>query len=167
MKVNEIAYWVDKLQLMPHPEGGFYREIYRSEETLDAGCLDADFAGQRNLSTAIYYLLTKGDFSAFHRIKSDEIWHFYAGDSLQLHIIHPDGKCDTKIVGNMPFSQNEPFVVVHKACWFAATSLGEFSLVGCTVSPGFTFEDFKLAEKQSLIIDYPQHQRLIESFTRS
>lgn len=167
MKVNEIAYWVDKLQLMPHPEGGFYREIYRSEETLNTSSRDAAYAGQRNLSTAIYYLLTKGDFSAFHRIKSDEIWHFYAGDRLQLQVIHPDGKSETKIVGNMPYTQEEPFVVVPKSCWFAATSLGEFSLVGCTVAPGFAFEDFELAVRQSLIIDYPQHQRLIESFTRN
>jgi predicted cupin superfamily sugar epimerase len=166
MKEDNIKYWVDKLHLTAHPEGGFYREIYRSEETLDCGCLDINITGQRNLSTAIYYLLTKGDFSAFHRIKSDEIWHFYAGDSLQLHIIYPDGKYETKIVGNTPFTDDEPFALVPKACWFAAKSLGEYTLVGCTVAPGFAFEDFELAEGEVLIKKYPQLQGVITLFTR-
>jgi hypothetical protein len=164
---DEIVYWVEKLRLIPHPEGGFYREIYRSEEVLDTCCLGEEFAGKHNLSTSIYYLLTKGDFSAFHRIKSDEIWHFYAGDRLQLHIIHPDGRYELKIVGNKPFTDEEPFVLVPKACWFAAMPLGEFALVGCTVAPGFAFEDFELAERQVLVKKYHQHLLLIESFTRS
>ncbi|NOU48159.1 MAG: cupin domain-containing protein [Bacteroidales bacterium] len=164
---DEIVYWVEKLKLIPHPEGGFYREIYRSKEVLDSNFLGSAFEGKRNLSTAIYYLLTKGDFSAFHRIKSDEIWHFYAGESLQLHIIHPDGRYESKIVGNKPFTDEEPFVLVPGACWFAAIPLGEFALVGCTVAPGFAFEDFELAERQALIKLFPQHYQLIESLTRS
>jgi predicted cupin superfamily sugar epimerase len=166
MMPDEIRYWVDKLQLTAHPEGGYYRELYRSVEILDNCCLGDTFSGNRNLSTAIYYLLTKGDFSAFHRIKSDEIWHFYAGDSLQLHIIHPDGKYETKIVGNKPFTNLEPSVVVPKACWFAAIPLGEYALVGCTVAPGFAFEDFELAERQALKKLFPQYSELIESLTR-
>jgi len=167
MKQNEVAYWVEKLQLTAHPEGGYYREMYRSGEILDPICLGSDFTGKRHLSTAIYYLLNKGDFSAFHRIKSDEIWHFYAGNGLQLHVIQPDGRYDTQIVGSKPFSVEEPFFVVPKACWFAAKPLGEFALVGCTVAPGFAFEDFELAEKQALIKLYPQHKIIIEAFTRS
>lgn len=167
MTHNEIVYWVEKLKLIAHPEGGFYREIYRSKEVLDSNCLGPEFAGKRNLSTSIYYLLTKGDFSAFHRIKSDEIWHFYAGDRLQLHIIHPDGRYESKIVGNKPFTDEEPFALVPGACWFAAIPLGGYALVGCTVSPGFAFEDFELAERKALIKQYHQHKALIESFTRS
>ena len=84
---NSINQWVEKLQMLPYPEGGFYKENYRSAEYIEPGCLPDRFAGRRPMSTAIYFLITAGNFSAFHRIKSDECWHFYAGDPLWVHLI--------------------------------------------------------------------------------
>ncbi len=162
---KEVNYWIEKLQLLPHPEGGFYREIYRSDILLDEKVL-TDFNGKRNISTSIYYLLKKDDFSAFHRIKSDEIWHFYSGNDLVLHILHPNGDYNLKVIGNKPFTNSEPFLVVPKGCWFAAKPLGDFALVGCTVAPGFAFDDFELADRNKLIGLFPDKSLLIETFTR-
>ncbi|HEX5150315.1 MAG TPA: cupin domain-containing protein, partial [Parafilimonas sp.] len=88
--MQNAAFYIDHLQLKPHPEGGYYGETYRSSGVIPASALPL-FKGDRNYSTAIYYLLEQGDFSAFHRIKSDECWHHYAGDTLLIHILNPDG----------------------------------------------------------------------------
>ena len=158
----EIQFWMNKLNLIPHPEGGYFREIYRSSDLLSM----PDFNGKRSISTAIYYLLTEGNFSAFHRIRSDECWHFYAGDPLSIHIIHSDGSFKTKIIGNQVNSNVAPFAVVPKNAWFASKSNGAFSLVGCTVAPGFSFEDFEMAQRVNLISQYPQYLSVIEEFTK-
>ena len=90
------AEWIARLQLEPHPEGGFYRETYRAKETIEAAHLPARFGGRRVHSTAIYFLLPGNHISAFHRIKSDEVWHFYAGTALTLTLIHPDGHLEDR-----------------------------------------------------------------------
>lgn len=164
--MKEIKYWTDKLKLLPHPEGGYYREEYRSDMILEKSCLPTDFMGQRSVSTAIYYLLTAHDFSAFHRIHSDEIWHFYAGDPLDIYIIHADGSLEVKCLHSI--SQGaKPMQVVPKACWFAARSTGAYTLSGCTVAPGFDFADFEMATAAELKRQFPQQTEVIERFTRS
>src|SRR4051812_10000782 len=96
----DAKFYVDHLGMQPHPEGGFYKEVYRSAEGIPANALPSRFDGDRAFSTAIYYLLQQGDFSAFHRIKSDECWHFYAGGTLLIHIIEADGKLYSVALGN-------------------------------------------------------------------
>ena len=167
MKTNDIAQIVAQLQLQPHPEGGFYKETYRSKELISKYALKDFFTGDRNYCTAIYFLLTSGNFSAFHRIKQDEIWHFYEGSPLQVHVIDLDGNYTKHMVG--PVSQGySPQLVVPKGCWFASNVANEddYSLVGCTVAPGFDFDDFELAERKELTATYPDYKEIITQLTR-
>ncbi|MEO9965565.1 MAG: cupin domain-containing protein [Reichenbachiella sp.] len=164
MTNKDAKYWVDQLSLELHPEGGYYKETYRSNEQLFIGGTES----KRNISTGIYFLLTHDTFSAFHRIKSDEMWHSYSGDPLEIFVFQPDG--DLKIVQlGLDFSAGQvPQAVVPANCWFASRVKrnGRFSLVGCTVAPGFDFEDFEMADRHKLQTEYPQHTALIESLTR-
>ncbi|MCG6189558.1 cupin domain-containing protein [Maribellus maritimus] len=143
-------YFINKLQLQKHPEGGWFREIYRSEEVAEKVSLPDSFSGERNFSTSIYYLLEGNDFSAFHRIKSDEIWHFYAGTSAVEIWMLINGELVKQRVGNQLEAGDVFQFVVPKNTWFAARLLNAegFALVGCTVSPGFYFGDFELADKK-------------------
>ncbi|MEQ8808841.1 MAG: cupin domain-containing protein [Imperialibacter sp.] len=155
-------YYIDQLNLASHPEGGYFRETYRSVGTTTTK------AGQRSISTAIYFLLEAGNFSACHRIKSDEAWHFYDGDPLSIYVIQEDGVIEEIRLG-LDFSAGQkPQAVVPANCWFASRVAvdGKFSLVGCTVAPGFDFQDFEMAERNKLIKEYPQHQSIITSLTR-
>ena len=160
-------FWVNHLQLQPHPEGGFFREVYRSEEKIDAEALPARFSGSRNFSTSIYFLLPGNARSRLHRIQSDEMWHFYEGDALDLFIFRENGKLETLNLGREPETGQVLQTIAPKGCWFAAKCKNEngYSLMGCTVAPGFDFEDFELAETESLISIYPQHQQFIEAYT--
>ena len=162
-------YWIEKLQLTSHIEGGSFREVYRSSLTVSKNNLPAAFNGDRNFSTSIYFLLQKNQFSAFHKIASDELWHFYFGDALIIYEIDAlTGNLTEHRLGDNP-EQKEFFQTTIKAGnWFASrvANESEYALVGCTVSPGFDFEDFELAEKTSLIKKYPQHEDLIASLTR-
>ncbi|MBN9295907.1 MAG: cupin domain-containing protein [Filimonas sp.] len=155
-------------QLQPHPEGGYYRETYRSHLTLPANSLPADFNGERNSSTAIYFLLEQGNFSAFHRIKSDEVWHFYAGQALLVYVIHPEGWLEIIRLGNNIGNGEQFQAVVPAGCWFASmpAPATAFSFVGCTVAPGFDFHDFELAYADVLAKEYPQHESLIRQLCR-
>jgi len=156
---------VKQLGLLPHPEGGFYSETYRSAGGYD---LTGEIKGYRSYSTAIYFLLTKGNFSALHKIKSDEVWHFYLGDPVHIHSINPEGEYRCTILGN-DFSKGEiPQYVVPAAWWFGSESVGEtgYSLVGCTVAPGFDFADFELAVKEDLAMKFPGLQSIIKRLTR-
>jgi len=158
------SYFIDKLRLQPHPEGGYFAETYRSEMAIPANVFPEKSNGNRNVSTAIYFLLEGHQFSAFHRIKSDEIWHFYAGIPLNVYIIHPDGSLETLKIGNDLENGYMYQGTVKAGCWFASRPINKqgFSLVGCTVSPGFDFTDFELAGKE-LIDAFPQHQDLIQT----
>lgn len=158
-----VAAIVQTLGLQPHPEGGFYKEVYRSADTVEASCLPKGFHGRRSFSTSIYYLLEKNDFSAFHRIKSDEIWHYHAGGNLLIHSIDLDGKYQCKILG-ASISEGATFqVMVPAGHWFASEPAAhtDFILAGCTVSPGFDFKDFELADKNKLAQEFPEHIALI------
>jgi predicted cupin superfamily sugar epimerase len=159
-----VAYY----QLLPHPEGGYYKETYRSKEQLEVDSLPARFNGNRCFSTAIYFLLAKGNFSAFHRIQSDETWHFYAGQALNIFVIHDDGVLETILLGQ-ELTKGQTFqATVPAGAWFASCPAEdtEFSFVGCTVAPGFDFIDFELALADQLIASYPQHAALIGKLCR-
>lgn len=158
---------IDHLGLIRHPEGGWFRETYRSDETLHPTALPERYAGARAHSTAIYYLLERGDFSALHRIKSDEIWHFHCGSALAIHVIAPDGSYRRELLGPAVRNGQQFQVVVPGGCWFGAELHDDgFALVGCTVSPGFHFDDFEMAERAALIAAHPQHADMIERMTR-
>lgn len=159
---------IDHLQLQPHPEGGFYREVYRSAGTIDAACLQPVFDGSRHYATSIYYLLQEGDFSAFHRIKSDEIWHFYAGGTLWLHLIDTNGNYGCLSLGNTLTGDTAFQVVMPAGGWFAAEPAPgtSFTLAGCTVSPGFDFRDFEMADKDMVASAFPQHRDIIQRLCR-
>lgn len=165
---SQAAYWIDKLKLIKHPEGGYFREIYRSSEQIPGNSLPERFSGPRSFCTSIYYLLEGNDFSGFHRLSSDEIWHFYTGSSLAIHSINPQGILSQILLGN-DFENGEVFqAVIPAGCWFAAkpNDPESFILIGCTVAPGFDFNDFELGSRGELIKKFPQYKQLIERFTR-
>ena len=123
------------LGLQPHPEGGWYRETFRDEEI-----------GGRSASTAIFYLLEQGQVSAWHRVKDAvEVWHFYAGGPLQLSLAPPGGPRRDQVLGPDLTAGHSPQIVVPRNWWQAAEPLGAWTLVGCTVAPGFAFSAFELA----------------------
>ena len=159
-------YWVQKLNLLPHPEGGYFRETYRSSESIAAENLPIGFVGDRNHSTAIYFLLENGQRSVFHKIKSDEIWHFYDGDPLIIYVIEENGSITELELGLTDDNDGLPQAVVPAGRWFAAESTGEYTLVGCTVSPGFDFADFEMADRSELVGDYPNLKDIIQKFTK-
>ena len=164
----DASYWINKLQLTQHVEGGAFRETYRSELTIPRTVLPLFFQGDRNASTSIYFLLASGQFSAFHRIASDEAWHFYFGDPLLVHEISHNGRLITHLLGADP-EKGESFQTVVKAgSWFASVPApgSEYALVGCTVAPGFDFADFELADRTTLAQQYPEHAELINQLTR-
>ncbi|GGA97358.1 cupin domain-containing protein [Puia dinghuensis] len=162
------SYWIEKLQLTPHVEGGAFGEVYRSELILPRSALPLFFQGNRCASTSIYFLLAHGQFSAFHRIASDELWHFYFGDPLLVYEITHNGRMMEHRLGQNP-ELGETFQTVVKAgSWFASVPApgSEYALVGCTVAPGFDFADFELAEREALTTQYPEHAEVIGRLTR-
>ena len=156
---SDIAKLVKRFGLQPHPEGGYYRETHRSAQTVSG----LQFSQTRSAGTAIYYLLADSAYSAWHRIDADEIWHFYAGKPLLIHILAEQG-LQTLRLGNALLDDQSSFqVVVPAGSWFSAELLdpGSYALAGCTVAPGFEFSRFELADSAVLRRDYPQHQALI------
>lgn len=163
--MRDARFWIERLGLEPHPEGGHYRQTYKSPET--TGTLPARYSGPRAFSTAIYFLLEHPEVSAFHRILSDEVWHFYDGGPLTVWMISPGGGLSTLHLG--PGVENGQVFqgVVPAGYWFAsAPDAPGYTLVGCTVAPGFDFADFELAERAKLAAEYPQHRELIGKLTR-
>ena len=168
MGKKDASYWIEKLRLERHPEGGYFRQTYRSDIQIAAEALPARFSGARTASTAIYFLLGGNDFSAFHRLRSDEIWHFYAGSGLIVHVIDLVAEYSCIRLGSDAENGEVLQAVVRAGCWFASelADRSSFALVGCTVSPGFDFEDFELGKRLELVRCYPQHRRIIERLTR-
>jgi uncharacterized protein len=166
--MHTTEYWIEKLNLQKHPEGGYFREVYRSEEKIKSEHLPERYGGTRHLSTSIYFLLTSDEFSAFHRIKSDETWHFYDGQPVTLHLIDEKGKYSTVKLGSN-FENGEVFqFTIPQGTWFAASvdEPDSYSLVGCTVSPGFQFDDFELGKREELIKLFPENENVIKKFTK-
>jgi len=161
----DVARIIDRLKLAPHPEGGYFRETYRASETIEGTALPRRFGGERSISTAIYFLLEAGQCSHLHRIQSDEVWHFYAGDPLIVVEIDAAGGLRTTRLGNEPDAVYQH--VVPAGVWFGAIPAvnGRFTLVGCTVAPGFDFADFELADRTTLLAEYPVHRDWILRLT--
>lgn len=154
--------------LLPHPEGGFYRESYRSVGSIPKNALPAPWQGDRSYSTAIYFLLPQGATSNLHRIASDEVWHFYLGGALEIVSIHPTSGEITVITLGQDIAHGEQLqAVVPAGYWFGAYPKGgtEYAFVGCTVAPGFDFADFELGERQALLDRYPHAAEYIERLT--
>lgn len=165
----DIQSLVTRLALEPHPEGGFFRETYRAAENVTGPALPPRFGGDRSLATAIYFLLGPGDFSAFHRIKSDETWHYYSGSCpLIVHILEQDKGYRCIRLGNRPEAGETFQDTVPAGAWFASEPADPtgYALVGCTVSPGFDFRDFELANAESLSGSFPEHADLIQQRCR-
>jgi predicted cupin superfamily sugar epimerase len=160
-------YWIEKLGLSKHPEGGHFKEVYRSDEVLEPNGLPGRYKGPRSFSTSIYFLLNKREVSRFHRIASDEIWHFYAGSSLTLFLIHPQGDLSCVSLGKDPENGESLQTVIPRMTWFGArvNDPSSFSLAGCTVAPGFDFSDFELGDPGELIRLFPRHERTIRELT--
>jgi uncharacterized protein len=158
---------IDKLELIPHPEGGYYRETYRSAGAIPQNALKG-FDGDRSFSTAIYFMLTSENFSALHRIKQDEVWHFYTGSPLHVHAIDPKGNYTRNLLGITIANGEVPQLVVKAGDWFGASVANKdsFSLVGCTVAPGFDFRDFEMGKREQLNALFPQHTELIRTLAR-
>lgn len=166
MNERSSKYWIERLSLTPHVEGGAFSEIYRSELLLPQIALTSEHRGPRNAMTSIYFLLEFGQFSAFHRIASDELWHHYDGGSLFIYEITQAGELKTHKLGVEPDAS--PFTVIRAGSWFGSRveTQGAFTLCGCTVAPGFDFADFELADRYSLAQLYPLHTDIIFALTR-
>lgn len=161
--MKSFDYWVKAYEMNQHPEGGYYKEIYRSENSVTTS-----YGANRSLMTSIYFLITKGNFSSFHRIKSDELWNYHYGDALSVHIISPEGNYSMLKIGSNVENGEQLQGVVPAGSWFASEVIegGDYSLVGCVVAPGFDFEDFELAEKIKLSAHFPQHKILIDKLCK-
>jgi uncharacterized protein len=165
------AALIESLGLIPHPEGGYYKESYKSKDSsLGLPERFGHGRGAMPFLSSIYYLLAGEDFSAFHRIKSDELWYFHAGTGMRLWEIGADGKLFEHRLG----PEAEYFCAIGAGNWFSAEPLilgpaaanAPWALVGCAVSPGFDFRDFELAEREELAAAFPRQRELIERLTR-
>lgn len=167
MSAPSVADLVARLDLKPHPEGGFYRETYRSPGVVPRAALGPAFGGDRAHATAILFLLPAGAKSRLHRIKSDELWHFHLGGPLTVASISPSGAVSETILGPDLSAGHQLQHAVPAGSWFGAyPGLGAaFSLVGCTVSPGFDFADFELGRRDELLREFPRARGLIERLT--
>ncbi|GKX31006.1 cupin [Vallitalea longa] len=155
MNVYDAEYFIDKLELIPHVEGGYYRELYKNtKQTSD-----------RSLSTTIYYLLKSGQVSKFHKLTSDEIWFYHYGAPLTIHMITSNGEYCNSILGLDIEKNQQPQIIVPAGTIFGAeiTDNDTFGLVSCMVSPGFDFNDFHMYTSDELIEEYPMHENIIRT----
>ncbi len=164
--MNTADYFIKNLNMTPHPEGGFYKEIYASEENITSNDLKVEFEGSRILWTSIYFLLRDGEVSNFHRLKSDEMWYYHSGSPLTIYMISPEGEFFTEQLGLDIENGEKPQILVPKNYIFGSAMNNKgYALVGCMVSPGFEFKDFELLKRSELIEKYPQHQQIILKLT--
>ena len=163
-KIDQI---IEKLELIKHPEGGYYKENYRSLGEIKPDSLWREAKEPRSYSTGIYFLLKEHQFSAFHKIKQDEMWHHYLGSTLLLHIIDPNGNYKSIKIGKKLLEGEQLQYVVPANYWFASEVLNKdsFVLCGCTVSPGFDFKDFEMPARDILIKMFPKHRTIITNLT--
>jgi predicted cupin superfamily sugar epimerase len=160
-------YLIENLELIKHPEGGYFKEVYRSNENLSH--LPKRFSGERSTATSIYFLLNEKDKSHLHKIRSDETWHFYSGSSVIIHMINENGEYSKVVVGpNISEAEVFQFTIPFNV-WFAAELVDKssFGLFGCTVAPGFDFQDFELAKAADLVSVCPSEEEMIQNFCLS
>ena len=161
---DEVARLVTTLGLAPHPEGGFYRESWRAPLVLNG----LPHGAPRAAHTAIYYLLPVGTFSAIHRVSSDEVWHHYDGDAVDLHLVDDEGRHHVEVLGRDLAKGERPQHVVPAGVWQAAMPRGSrYALCGCTVAPGFDFADFEMPARAAMVELFPQHAELMTKLTRA
>ncbi len=166
-KLKEAEDIIKALNLFAHPEGGYFGEIYKSEEYVSADALPHRYDSGRSFMTSIYFLLKGDHVSAFHRLKSDEVWYFHSGGSLITHQITPVGVYKKEILGTNVSVGEKPQVIFYKNSWFGAELLDKesYALIGCAVAPGFEFADFELGKRENLISKYPHLEDLIVRLT--
>lgn len=162
MTKKNATDWIAHLNMSPHPEGGYYKEVYRSEQQVSR----AGYEKIMSACTSIYYLLEGAEFSGFHRLLSDEIWYFHTGSPINLHIIDKNGQYHREELsasdsGNLS-------IAVSGRSWFAAeiSEKEGFSLVSCVVAPGFDFAEFEMADKADMLASYPSYSNIIERLCR-
>ncbi|MBC5624660.1 cupin domain-containing protein [Clostridium sp. NSJ-49] len=156
--VKTAEYYIEKLEMLPHVEGGYFKESFLSESLYNT---------DKKLWSSIYFLLRTGEVSHFHRLKSDELWYYHAGESLTIYMITPEGNLITKQLGLNIENGESPQVLVPKGCIFGSAMNNDgFSLVGCMVSPAFEYKDFELFNRDELLSLYPEHQSIINKLTR-
>lgn len=164
----DIETLIEMLGLEPHPaEGGYFRETYRAAENIEAAALPARYGGTRSHSTAIYYLLTPDTVSALHRLASDEVFHFYLGDPVEMLQLHPDGETSRHIIGQDVAGGMVPQLLVPRGVWQGSRLLpgGSFALMGATVAPGFDFDDYEHGVRAPLTAAYPAEAERIALLT--
>jgi predicted cupin superfamily sugar epimerase len=168
MRRGAAARLIRLLELQPHPEGGFYRETYRAADKIPRRVLPSRFPAARSISTAILFLLRGKEISRLHRLKSDELWHYYTGGGLRIHVFEQAGGYRRIHLGRAMSRGAVVQAVVPAGCWFGATvaAFRSFALVGCTVAPGFDFADCEFADRESLLALYPQQRALIRRLTQ-
>ncbi len=166
--MDRAQRFIERLCLKPHPEGGYYRETYRSSESIDHDALPSRYGEARRVGTAIYYLLIAGVFSAIHRVKTDEIWHFYCGDPVEILQLLPDGSGRITTLGSGIEGGMQPQTIVPWGAWQGArlVSDGEYALLGTTVAPGFEFADFEPGCRNDLLRMYAPFKDQIIALTR-
>lgn len=164
---GRLAQLIAALRLRPHPEGGYFRETYRAAGTIARTALPRRYPGPRRYATAILYLLPAGQRSRWHRIASDELWHFHLGGPLLIADLSPAGRARTVVLGPRIGRGQAIQHVIPAGHWFAAQPAPgtRYALVGCTVAPGFEFEDFEMADTAALRTRYPRHARLVDRFS--
>ena len=163
MNQQDPQYYISKLGLEPHPEGGYFKRTFASQEQITDQELTVHFEGKRMLYTSIYFLLTSNDVSHFHRLQSDELWYYHAGSPLSVHMIDENGEYTEHKLGLDLENGEVPQVLVPKNTIFGSSVKDRetFSLVGCMVSPGFEYQDFELFTQEELLLKYPQHKEII------
>lgn len=167
---GEAALLSKLLNLKPHPEGGYFVEVYKSSDQVRLYNNNRYDHETRQAGSSIYYLLNQNNFSAWHRLKSDEVWHFYRGSSVNIYIIDGDGNLSIHLLGDLLTTDGASHqVCIRAGNYFAAENVDKetYSLVGCTVSPGFEYKDFELVEGDRLLKAFPQHQDIIKKFSNN
>ena len=165
---SQAQKYIEKFQLKPHSEGGYYKEIYRAGDMILPENLPKRYKSSRNFSTSIYFLLEGNQVSHFHRLKSDEQWHYYDGSSIILYVIGESGNLSKILLGRNIEDGESIQTVIKQNSWFAAelSDKTSFALIGCTVAPGFDFNDFELGKRDKLIDAFPQLRELIFRLTK-
>jgi predicted cupin superfamily sugar epimerase len=164
---ENATHWIERLRLVPHPEGGWFRETYRASETIARAALPERFQGARAFSTAIYYLLPSDEVSRLHRLRSDELWYFHAGSALVITVLQRRAGVREIVLGRDVERGETLQAVMPAGAWFGAyvRDAGSFTLAGCTVAPGFDYGDFELGDRATLLREFPGHAAVIARLT--
>lgn len=159
---------VERFELVPHPEGGYFREVYRSTLKLEHPGVPAGMPAERSAATLIYFLLSGDDFSAFHRVRwTDEVWHLYAGGPLEIFVIDADSRLERRVLTS-EVTQGEPVTLIPAGTWQSARLAdgASWALGGCSVAPGFAYDDFEMPPAEELLARHPAHETTIRALTR-